>query len=220
MTASDSAAASQPLDERYQEFPSGFFDRQDDGDDGGFYATPRLVTHIDEPAIEAVGAVYKQLEINGRVLDLMSSWISHFSTEPKALIALGRNASELAVNEQAQGAVVADLNRNQGLPFADRSFDSVVCCVSIDYLIRPLEVFDEVRRVLRPSGVFCCTFSNRCFPSKAIAGWLGAGDQGHLQLVTRYFELVDGWAAPSVGIAIAPGRGSDPLYAVWAETVG
>ena len=201
-------------------FPTGSSPGKDDSSDGGFYAAPRLVTHIDDHAIEVVGAVYEQLDIQGRVLDLMSSWISHFSTEPEALIALGRNASELAVNEQARGAVVADLNRNQGLPFAASSFDSVVCCVSIDYLIRPLEVFDEVCRVLQPGGVFCCTFSNRCFPSKAIAGWLESSDQGHLQLVARYFQLVDGWAEPKVGVAAAPGGGNDPLYAVWAQRQG
>ncbi len=208
------------VEARYREFPEGFFRRQDDGDDGAFYASPRLVTHIDEAAILAVGGVYRQLEIEGRVLDLMSSWISHFTVDPDALIALGRNASELAANEQSTGAVVADLNRSQNLPFAPASFDHAVCCVSVDYLVRPLEVFDEVQRVVRPGGIFCCTFSNRCFPTKAIAGWLNGNDEAHMRLVARYFDLVDGWGEPKAGVAIAPGGRSDPLYAVWAENVG
>ena len=46
--------------------------------------------------------------------------------------------------------------------------------VSVDYLIRPLEIFKEVNRVLRPGGKFILSQSNRCFPTKAIA-MLGLG---------------------------------------------
>ena len=34
----------------------------------------------------------------GEVLDLMSSWISHFRMPPPELVALGMNATELAAN--------------------------------------------------------------------------------------------------------------------------
>ena len=60
-------------------FPDWFFDRVDPGPDAAFYAPPRLVTHIDDAAIAAVGALYTELGIDGtaprprRVLDLMSS---------------------------------------------------------------------------------------------------------------------------------------------------
>ncbi|CAA9494089.1 MAG: hypothetical protein AVDCRST_MAG69-1511, partial [uncultured Solirubrobacteraceae bacterium] len=53
-------------------FPPGFFDRGDPSPDADFYAQPRLVTHIDDGAIEAVGRLYEELGIEGRVLDLMS----------------------------------------------------------------------------------------------------------------------------------------------------
>jgi SAM-dependent methyltransferase len=189
----------------------------DDGGDRSFYATPRLVTHIDEPAIAAVGLVYEQLGLDGRVLDLMSSWISHFKSAPAQLVALGMNQRELAANVMASGAVVADLNRSPQLPFPDDSFDGAVCCVSVDYLTQPLEVFDEVGRVVRAGGTFCCTFSNRCFPTKAIAGWLAGDDRSHLDLVVRYFALSDRWTEATATAAIPPGGRSDPLYAVWAE---
>ncbi len=203
-------------DPRYAEFPTGFFGRSDPSDDAAFYAPPRLVTHIDDGAIAAVGALYGELGFTGRVLDVMSSWISHFDRAPDTLVALGRNATELRANRQAEGALVADLNRRPVLPFRDASFDSAVCCVSVDYLVRPLEVFDEMARVLRPGGTFCCSFSNRCFPTKAIAGWLASDDAGHVQLVTRYFELSRCWTAITSRVVIGPGSGSDPLYAVWA----
>ncbi len=203
-------------DDRYRSFPSGFFDRSDDADDGRFYAVPRLVTHIDDRAIAAVGAVYDELGLTGRVVDLMSSWISHFRSPPERLVAVGRNRVELAANEMADGAVVADLNRAPTLPFADAAFTGATCCVSVDYLVRPIEVFDEVARVLTPGSVFCCTFSNRCFPTKAIAGWLSIGERDRVELVGQYYRLSGRWRDISASIVLPPGRGGDPLYAVWA----
>src|SRR4051812_28397046 len=51
-------------------FPPGFFDRADPGADTAFYDVPRLVTHIDDGAIAAVGALYAELGVDGEVLDL------------------------------------------------------------------------------------------------------------------------------------------------------
>src|SRR5205823_5166227 len=76
-------------------FPVGFFDRVDEGDDAVFYAPPRFVTHIDDEAIAAVGELYEELGVKGDVLDLMSSWVSHFRTPPAHLRVLGMNEAEL-----------------------------------------------------------------------------------------------------------------------------
>ena len=147
-------------------FPPGFFDRQDAGSDDAFYGFPRLVTHIDDGAIDAVGALYEELGVDGAVLDIMSSWVSHFRTAPRHLTVLGMNPAELAANVMATTSVVHDLNSDPRLPFDDDSFDAAVCCVSVDYLVRPIEVFRDVARVVRPGGLFVCTFSNRCFPDQ------------------------------------------------------
>ena len=133
-------------------FPPGFFDRADPAPDADFYSWPRLVTHIDDAAIAAVGALYDELRIRGEVLDLMSSWVSHFTEAPEHLTVLGMNAHELAQNRQARAAIVHDLNLTPTLPFADRAFDAAVCCVSVDYLIQPVAVFTDVARVLRPGA--------------------------------------------------------------------
>ncbi|MGD9764512.1 MAG: methyltransferase domain-containing protein [Candidatus Binatia bacterium] len=196
-------------------FPPGFFDRVDGSPDDQFYAWPRLVTHIDERAIAAVGALYEELGIGGEVLDLMSSWISHFRSPPRRLTALGMNAQELAANPQAAAAVVQDLNAHPALPFADGAFDAVVCCVSVDYLVRPLQVFAEVARVTRPDGLFVCTFSNRCFPTKAIRGWLYASERQRCAIVAEYFRRAGGWKEPIAQLR-TPASPGDPLYAVWA----
>jgi SAM-dependent methyltransferase len=207
----------------YSEFPTGFFNRSDQSDDAHFYGVPRLVTHIDDGAITAVAQVYTELGVDGslgedrHVLDLMSSWISHFSVSPSQLTVLGMNEAELAVNPAATDRVVRDLNIDPTLPFGDRTFDGVVCCVSVDYLTRPLEVFAEVARVLKPSAPFVCTFSNRCFPTKAIRGWLETNDDGHCSIVAEYFRRTAGFDPPTV---VRMPTSADPLFAVWSHKVG
>lgn len=196
-------------------FPPGFFDRADPSPDTDFYGPPRLVTHIDDRAIAAVGALYAELGLDGDVLDLCSSWVSHFPAPPRRLVGLGMNADELAANPMLAGHVVHDLNADPVLPFPDASFDDATCCVSVDYLVEPVAVFREVARVLRPGGRFVVTFSNRCFPSKAIRGWLHTDDEGHLQIVNAFFVLSGAFGEVRGGRRTPPGRG-DPLYAVWA----
>jgi SAM-dependent methyltransferase len=202
----------------YDDFPSWFFDRIDPSDDREFYEPARLVTHIDDDAIRAVGQLYREFGIGAsgapRVIDLMASWISHFVERPPWLTVLGMNALELTKNHAASERVVHDLNRDPRLPFPDASFDAATCCVSVDYLTRPIEVFDEVARVLRPGGIFVCTFSNRCFPTKAITGWLSTDDETHCTLVSEYFRRSSGWDEATVERRATTG---DPLFAVWAR---
>jgi SAM-dependent methyltransferase len=174
------------------------------------------VTHIDDDAIAAVGALYDQLGIDGEVLDLMSSWVSHFRRPPARLTVLGMNERELAANHFAAARVVHDLNADPHLPFADVSFDDAVCCVSVDYLTRPVEVFREVARVLRPGGRLVTTFSNRVFPTKAIRGWLANDDEGRCAIVAEYFARSGAFAPATVGRRTPVGWPGDPLFAVWA----
>lgn len=213
-------------DERYARFPEGFFDRTDAGVDTIFYQHPRLVTHIDDTAIAMVSALYDELGLAGpyagHQLDVMSSWVSHFSSAPARLTVLGMNGDELDRNAQATDRVVHDLNDDPRLPFADSSFDGAMCCVSVDYLVRPIEVFDEIARALKPGRPFVCTFSNRCFPTKAIRGWMHTDDATHCSIVAEYFRAARGFAEPFVQQRVPPAgmRARDPLYAVWANTTG
>ncbi|MFN8027017.1 MAG: methyltransferase domain-containing protein [Acidimicrobiia bacterium] len=198
-------------------FPPRFFDRADPSSDAQFYAMPRMVTHIDAHAIAEVGALYDELGITGTVLDLMGSWVSHFREAPAELTVLGMNAQELAANPQAAAWLVHDLNTDPCLPFADAQFDAVVCCVSVDYLVRPLEVFAEVARASRPGAPFVCTFSNRCFPTRAIRGWMTTTDEEHCEIVASYFRLAGGWDEPVISRRTDPAHRGDPLFAVWAR---
>ncbi|MGI9126557.1 MAG: methyltransferase domain-containing protein, partial [Mycobacterium sp.] len=201
-------------DDRYRDFPDGFFTRVDEDDDGRFYREPRLALHIDWGAVAAVSDLYDELGLDGEVLDLCSSWLSYLTRTPRRLVVVGMNAVELDQNEQAHERVVHDLNREPALPFPNASFDGAMCTVSVDYLIRPLEVFDEVSRVLRPGAPFVCTFSNRCFPTKVIRGWLATDDEFHVRLVAEYFRRSVGWDEPRIEQRPTTG---DPLFAVWAH---
>lgn len=198
------------------DFPPGFFDRQDPTPDDRFYVPDRLVTHIDQRAITAVGSLYDELGVDGEVLDLMSSWVSHFTAAPRRLVVVGMNDHELAANPQASARVVRDLNADPTLPFEDESFDDATCCVSVDYLIRPVEVFAEVARVLRPGGRFVVTFSNRCFPTKVIRGWAMGDLAGCGEIVRRYFHLSGGFAEPIAQLRTPLSGFGDPLWGVWA----
>ena len=201
------------------DFPSGFFERGDETSDARFYSVPRFVTHIDGGAVAAVGALYEDLGIRGAVLDLMSSWVSHFREAPEALTVLGMNAAELAANPQAKSSVVHDLNAHPEMPFEDDKFDHAVCCVSVDYLTRPIEVFRDVARVVRPGGLFVCAFSNRLFPTKAIRGWLGSDSATHQLIVVEYFRRAGCYEPAATRWCTPTARAGDPLYAVWASVL-
>jgi ubiquinone/menaquinone biosynthesis C-methylase UbiE len=129
------------------------------------------------------------------------------------------NAAELAANPQATEWVLHDLNAEPWLPFPDDSFDAAVCCVSVDYLVHPIEVFIDAARVVRPGGPLVCTFSNRCFPTKAIRGWLTTSDDEHGAIVSEYFRRAGGWSEPTVDRRTPLDHRGDPLYAVWATRV-
>jgi len=199
--------------------PPTAYVRDDESPDPGFYVVPRKVVHIDDGAIAALGRLYAEiLPRQGRVLDLMSSWRSHLpETLPaREVVGLGLNAEEMADNPQLTRHVVHDVNQDPRLPFEDEAFDAVTCAVSIQYVTHPLQLFREVRRVLRPDAPFVVAFSNRCFPTKAVAVWLTTGDDQHMTLVRTYFESSGGWTDVRAQDR-SPDIDTDPLYAVWAR---
>lgn len=202
-------------------FPPSAFVRQDETPDSEFYHYPRFVTHLDDVAIAAVTRLYREyFPPDSTLLDLMSSWVSHLPPEItyRRVVGLGLNAAELRANPRLATHLVQDLNQQPILPFADQEFDGAAICVSIDYLTQPVAVLRELARVLRPGAPLVITFSNRCFPSKAIAAWHALDDRGHLALVRQYLVAAGGWhdiqlldRSPQ-----PPGR-SDPLFAVVAR---
>ena len=134
------------------------------------------------------------------------------------VVGLGLNETELRENGQLDAWVAHDVNRDPRLPFDDDAFDAVVMAVSVQYLTSPIEVFREVRRVLRPGGPFVVSYSNRLFPEKAVAIWYSSTDEERARLITAYFHYAGGWEAPTAqDRSPRPGLASDPLFAVWAR---
>jgi SAM-dependent methyltransferase len=198
------------------ELPPEAFLKEDMSPDPQFYQQPRFVTHIDESAVAAVTGLYRAaFPAGGTVLDLMGSWVSHLPPEVAyaEVIGHGMNEEELKANPRYTRWFRQDLNADPVLPLADASIDAAAICVSVQYLQRPVAVFREVRRVLKSGGVFAITFSNRCFPTKAIAIWLHLPMGQHSRLVSLYLDRADFTSIEPL-VLIPPAPPEDPLWAV------
>ncbi len=221
---------------RWRELPTDFWSdipyiRFSPEVDLEFYQQPRLVEHLDAEAIRQVEAIYQRLIPKGaEILDLMSSWKSHLSPalEPRHVAGLGMNQQELDANPLLAERLVHDLNLKPELPYASDRFDAVVCTVSVEYLIKPLEVFAEIQRILKPGGRFIVTFSNRWFPPKVVRIWEEIHEFERMGLVLEYFLRAGGfgnletWSMrglprPADDKYAAQLAFSDPVYAVWGE---
>lgn len=196
------------------------FQRQDETNDDYFYDEPRIVYHIDNFAVRSLTKYYGSLlqSEDMEVLDLCSSWVSHYPEKyrGKRVVGLGMNKNELEKNPVLTEYVVQDLNVDTKFPFPDESFDLITNTVSVDYLVKPLEVFKEMKRVLKPGGKAVMAISNRCFPTKAWRLWLSTGDMEHIFIVGSFFHFAGGFDPPTA-VDISPNFGiTDPLYIVQA----
>ena len=204
--------------------------REDPEPDAQFYAQPRLVHHLDATARAQIAALYgERIPAGARVLDLMSSWASHLDRleTPAAIVGLGMNDPELAANPLLTAAQVQDLNARPELPYTAGSFDAVVCTASVEYLTQPLAVFHSVYEVLRPGGVFVVSFSDRCFPTKAIAVWERLYEFERLGLVLDLFQRAGFQELESFSLRGLPRPAddpyavrldhADPVFAVWGQ---
>ena len=179
------------------EFDSGkAYVREDEDNDLNFYQNPRLVPHLDKRAQAELEGLYGRLLTKGkRILDLMCSWQSHLpkSLEASKVVGLGMNSDELYLNPKLDQSIVHDLNKDPRLPFDDQSFDAVICSLSIEYLIHPIKVLQEVKRVLVPGGQLLISFSNRWFPSKVIKIWTEIQDFERIGLVLQWLRETRGF---------------------------
>ncbi|WP_375447562.1 class I SAM-dependent methyltransferase [uncultured Fibrella sp.] len=198
------------------DLPATYFRKYDETSDDEFYRSARLVVHIDDPAIAATTALFRELlPPGGAILDLMSSWRSHLPTDVaySRVAGQGMNATELRQNPQLTEYVVQNMNQNPVLPYNDGEFDGCVVTVSVQYLTQPVAVFREVARVLKPGSPFITVFSNRMFPTKAVAVWQALDDAGHAQLVETYYEQTGQFTRIHTEDRSPSPRRSDPLFA-------
>jgi SAM-dependent methyltransferase len=191
--------------------------RFDERPDATFYDSPRFVTHADDAFLARLTDLYADvLDPGDRVLDAMSSWVSHLPGESSEyeVVGHGLNAEELAANDRLDEWFVQDLNSDHRLPFADGRFDAVCCALSVQYLQYPGRVFAEFRRVLAADGIVVVSFSNRLFPTKAVRAWRAASMEERVDLLNRAFDAAGGFEERDV---VRDRPGTDPFYAVVAR---
>lgn len=216
-------------------FGKDAFSRLDDSDDAQFYAPDRFVSHLDCLALETVEKLIGGLivEEDPVILDLMASWDSHIpgELEPSSVVGLGLNRNELSRNTSLSEIIIHDLNMDPALPFPDETFDTVINTVSVDYMTKPVQVFREVGRILRPGGLFLVIFSNRMFPEKAVRVWRESSEDERVLLVEDFFKEASLFEKASVFVSKGKPRPendkyshrgipSDPIYAVYADKKG
>ena len=218
------------------------FVRINNYNDGTFYALPRLVYHIDEPAVCALTQHYRRsITRNSDLLDICSSWASHYPTEfpetMKSIRATGMNYVELFFNDQlTDGFVVADLNGNNFVnkpgdgprgdygafsEFDNESVDVITCALSIDYLMDPIQILMGCNRLLRVGGKVIVSFSSRFYVTKATRLWRVTGINFHLELVNAFIQYAGNYEQP-MAYNITPSipdksrKYRDPLFVIEA----
>jgi SAM-dependent methyltransferase len=216
-------------------YAKGAFSRQDETDDALFYSTDRFVSHLDSEARQTIERLMGTLIIEEKVaiLDLMAGWDSHIpkAVNATSVVGLGLNRNELKQNPALTDYVVHDLNKEPRLPFEDDTFDVVINTVSVDYMTKPIEVFQDVGRVLKPGGLFLVTFSNRMFPQKAVKVWQESGEDERVLLVEELFKRAGVFGRTTLFVSKGKPRPkddkyatfgipSDPVYAVYGDKSG
>ncbi|KAL9112327.1 MAG: hypothetical protein Q9227_003445 [Pyrenula ochraceoflavens] len=203
----------------------------DSSSDQAFYDTPRFVTHIDDNAISSLRTYYSEnFPKKGRILDLCSSWISHFPREHELAVqrgelealGVGMNEEELKKNPMLIGRWwVWDLNKSPEIHLPEklgsaedgRSLDAATCVVSVDYLTRPVEVLSSLRNHMRHGGMVHLVISNRCFPTKAVGRWLKVSEKKRLEMVGDYLWW-SGWKDIEIVTVVEGSWMKDPLWVV------
>ncbi|CAJ2510324.1 Uu.00g050270.m01.CDS01 [Anthostomella pinea] len=189
------------------------FARQDIGVDSDFYSAPRFVAHIDDAAIASLKEYYDVvLPRKGRILDVCSSWISHYPYAVEIAAAkgelkiagVGMNRAELAANKVLNsGDIIMDLNYEPDVfevlvkehvvgESEEEMLDASTNVVSIDYLTRPVDVLQSLRTATKVGGTVHLVISNRCFPTKAVDRWLNINEDERLLMVGDYLHFA-GW---------------------------
>lgn len=140
-------------------------------------------------------------------------WLQYLRTSGAERLAAADISAEAleSVRDFCDEAVQVDLER-EALPFADASFDLVLSFEVIEHLAYPEQYLSEIRRVLKPQGLFLLSCPNLTSFGSRIRMLAGLapnsfGDPTHLRHYRRV-DLLDvlrkaGFAARAMSLSIA-----------------
>ncbi len=114
---------------------------------------------------------------------------------PLAQIA-GVDPDELSLHEHRL-ALPRAVAFSDALPFAKDSFDVVFASWLLEHLARPFLTFEQISRVLKPSGVFVFITPNSRHPLSILNRGLGRFSQIQGRLVERFYGRAEADAFPT-----------------------
>jgi SAM-dependent methyltransferase len=133
------------------------------GPDSFFLFDRMLQATLDEVASrDGIGPWF-----GGRVLDIAcgaggdvaqlapSGWEVHGLEPSPIMLGFARER-----NATADDRVILARGIAEALPYADETFDRVMCKGSFDHFARPRQAMEEIRRVLKPNGRFVVSLAN------------------------------------------------------------
>ena len=212
-------------------FDEKYFVRDDETPDTQYYQNPEPIETLDSLALSAIEDFLAGLIRPGAaILDLMAGSDSHIKPDlqPSRIVGIGLDAKELDANTALTERIVQDLNGEDPLPFEEDAFDAALITLAIEYMTKPVEIFQEIARVLKSGGPLIVTYSNRTFPPKAVSVWKTSSDEERMIYVKKLMEVSQklsvmgdyesvGKPRPKDDKYYMLGIPSDPVYAVWAR---
>ena len=199
-------------------------DKMDLSDDQIFYQQPRYCHHLSESFRNRLTNLYSEYLCEHHVvLDLMSSWVSHFPTHIKfkKVIGHGLNEAELDSNKRLDSFWVQNLNKIQNMPIEDSSIDVGLIVAGWQYLQYPEKVSSELSRIIKPSSLLIISFTNRAFWTKAPNIWTYSSEGKRIEYVISVLQA-NGWRVEKIinektyekKIYGFYSKESDPFYSV------
>ncbi len=149
--------------------------------------------------IDILDLVLKNISKNSKVLDIGTGggWLSILLKESKNCDVYGidikREESQVWIDRFKKCNIkfsFCDIT-NQELPFGEETFDLVLFLDVIEHLIvshPPYEVFDEIRRVMKPGSYLILSTSNIAALHKRVLALLGKNPTAHGYYDRKYYK--------------------------------
>ena len=99
--------------------------------------------------------IFYEIKLGSKVLDLgcNDGVFMEFLKERRQCEVKGVDISEVALKIAKDKGLDVQIADAEKLPFADKSFDAVVCMEVLSHLLDPIKALKEIRRVLKKDGV-------------------------------------------------------------------